>query len=266
MKGLMGAEAALTGAVGRLFALMESYPDLKANQNMMQLSEELTSTENRVAFARQAYNDAVTEYNTSREKFPNVLIASSMGFAAARALRDRGGVRARRPEGGFLEGCLVDFFQHQDEARRASRNLVVYFALAVAATAASVYLAASFLFFWVESSRYRDFTWWDLDRFVLFAGGALLVIVTGSAYKIWRLSDGGHAVAALLGGRPVDPNTGDPKKRRVLNVVEEMAIASGIPVPTVYLLESEDRHQRLRCRLHSPGRRHRRHPGHARVC
>ncbi|HEY7816923.1 MAG TPA: LemA family protein [Vicinamibacteria bacterium] len=83
MKGLMGAEAALTGAVGRLFALMESYPDLKANQNMAQLSEELTSTENRVAFARQAYNDAVTEYNTAREKFPNVIIAGSMGFPEA---------------------------------------------------------------------------------------------------------------------------------------------------------------------------------------
>ena len=83
MKGLMGAEAALTGAVGRLFALMESYPDLKANQNMMQLTEELTSTENRVAFARQAYNDAVTEYNTSREKFPNALIANGMGFTEA---------------------------------------------------------------------------------------------------------------------------------------------------------------------------------------
>jgi LemA protein len=83
MKGLMGAEAALTGAVGRLFALMESYPDLKANQNMAQLTEELTSTENRVAFSRQAYNDAVAEYNTSREKFPNVIIANSMGFTAA---------------------------------------------------------------------------------------------------------------------------------------------------------------------------------------
>ncbi|HEY7697697.1 MAG TPA: LemA family protein [Vicinamibacteria bacterium] len=83
MKGLMGAETALTGAVSRLFALMESYPDLKANQNMLQLSEELTSTENRVAFSRQAYNDAVTEYNISREKFPNVIIANSMGFTAA---------------------------------------------------------------------------------------------------------------------------------------------------------------------------------------
>lgn len=83
MKGLMGAEATLTGAVGRLFALMESYPDLKANQNMAQLTEELTSTENRVAFSRQAYNDAVTEYNIAREKFPNVIIANSMGFTEA---------------------------------------------------------------------------------------------------------------------------------------------------------------------------------------
>jgi LemA protein len=83
MKGLVGAEAALTGAMGRLFALMESYPDLKANQNMMQLSEELTSTENRVAFSRQAYNDAVTVYNTTREKVPNNIIANTMGFGEA---------------------------------------------------------------------------------------------------------------------------------------------------------------------------------------
>jgi LemA protein len=83
MKGLTGAEAALTGAMGRFFALMESYPDLKASQNMMQLQEELTSTENRVAFARQAFNDAVTTYNTAREQFPNVMIANSMGFQPA---------------------------------------------------------------------------------------------------------------------------------------------------------------------------------------
>jgi len=83
IQGLAGAEGALTGAMGRMFALMESYPDLKANENMLSLQEELTSTENKVAFARQAYNDAVTAYNTSREKFPNVMIANTMGFAAA---------------------------------------------------------------------------------------------------------------------------------------------------------------------------------------
>ncbi len=83
MKGLMGAEAMLTGAMGRLFAVMEAYPDLKANQNMMQLSEELTSTENKIAFARQAYNDSVMTYNTAREKFPNNFIAGGFNFLVA---------------------------------------------------------------------------------------------------------------------------------------------------------------------------------------
>jgi LemA protein len=83
IKQLAGAEGVLTGALGRLFAVMEAYPDLKANQNMMQLSEELSSTENRVAFARQAFNDSVMRYNTSRETFPGVLIANSFGFQPA---------------------------------------------------------------------------------------------------------------------------------------------------------------------------------------
>jgi LemA protein len=83
---LSGAETALTGALGRLFALVEAYPDLKANQTMMQLSEELTSTENRVAFARQAFNDAVMVYNTACEVFPAVLIAGAFQFTAASLL------------------------------------------------------------------------------------------------------------------------------------------------------------------------------------
>lgn len=83
MAGLMGAEAALTGSVGKFFALMENYPDLKANQNMSQLMEELTSTENKVAFSRQAYNDAVMSYNTARETFPNVVVANMMNFGEA---------------------------------------------------------------------------------------------------------------------------------------------------------------------------------------
>jgi len=84
---LAGAENALSGALGRLFALAEAYPDLKANQNMMQLSEELTSTENKVAFARQAFNDAVMSYNNAREVFPNSLVASMFSFAPAELLR-----------------------------------------------------------------------------------------------------------------------------------------------------------------------------------
>jgi LemA protein len=83
MTALMAAEGGLGSALGRLFALSESYPDLKANENMMQLSEELTSTENKVAFSRQAYNDAVTAYNTQREVFPANMIAGMFNFGEA---------------------------------------------------------------------------------------------------------------------------------------------------------------------------------------
>jgi LemA protein len=86
MQQLAGAENALAGALGRLLAVVEAYPDLKANQNMMQLSEELTSTENKVAFARQAYNDSVMTYNTAREVFPNNLVANMFAFGAAELL------------------------------------------------------------------------------------------------------------------------------------------------------------------------------------
>ena len=80
---LAGAENLLTQALGQLFALAEGYPNLKANQNMLALQEELTTTENRIAFARQAYNDAVMEYNTRRQVFPSSLIAGAFGFAPA---------------------------------------------------------------------------------------------------------------------------------------------------------------------------------------
>jgi len=83
MQGLMAAETGLTGVLGRMFALAESYPDLKANQTMAQLMEEMASTENRVSFARQAYNDAVMVYNTGRETFPAVIFAGMFGFDAA---------------------------------------------------------------------------------------------------------------------------------------------------------------------------------------
>ena len=86
MASLGQAEGALTGVLGRLFALAESYPDLKANQNMLAIQEELSSTENKVAFARQAFNDSVMEYNTKRESFPDNVFAGMFGFTAAELL------------------------------------------------------------------------------------------------------------------------------------------------------------------------------------
>ncbi|MEZ4818501.1 MAG: LemA family protein [Bdellovibrionota bacterium] len=83
LQNLMQAEGQLSGVLGRLFALSESYPDLKANQNMMQLSEELTTTENKISFARQSYNDSVMTYNTAKEQFPNSIIAGMFTFETA---------------------------------------------------------------------------------------------------------------------------------------------------------------------------------------
>ncbi len=87
MQELAGAESGLGAVLGRLFALSESYPDLKANQTMMQLMEELTSTENKIAFSRQAFNDAIQSYNTARETFPAVLLAGVFGFQPADLLQ-----------------------------------------------------------------------------------------------------------------------------------------------------------------------------------
>jgi LemA protein len=87
MRGLSQAEGQLGGALGRLLAVFEQYPDLKANQNVLSLQEELTSTENKVAFARQGFNDSVMEYNTKRESFPDNVLAGMFGFGAAELLQ-----------------------------------------------------------------------------------------------------------------------------------------------------------------------------------
>lgn len=98
---LAGVENQLTSALGRLFALAEAYPDLNADRTMMQLSEDLTTTENKVAFARQAYNDAVLGYNNSREVFPNNFIASNFDFAPLQMLEIDSAARAEVPKISF---------------------------------------------------------------------------------------------------------------------------------------------------------------------
>jgi LemA protein len=101
MRDLAGAEAGLSGALGRFFAVAEAYPDLKANQNMLQLSEELTSTENKISFARQAYNDAVMAYNTQREVFLAGIIATMFNFAAAELFQIQNAVEKETPRASF---------------------------------------------------------------------------------------------------------------------------------------------------------------------
>ncbi|MSU70172.1 MAG: LemA family protein [Opitutaceae bacterium] len=101
VKNLLTAESGLTGALSRLMVVTEQYPDLKANQNMMQLTEELTSTENKISFARQAYNDSVMVYNTTRETFPNVVFAGMFGFTEAQLYQIEDGTERNAPKVTF---------------------------------------------------------------------------------------------------------------------------------------------------------------------
>lgn len=160
----------------------------------------------------------------------------------------------------------MDFFEHQEAARRATRKLVLLFALAVACVILAVYAAfaivliaptryegdsatyAMELFANPDSGRQRalgaaDFLlyrpWWDPVLFASVAAGTALVIGMGGAAKAAQISSGGRAVASLLGGRLLEPNSAGAEERRLLNVVEEMALASGVPVPAVYLLADE---------------------------
>ncbi len=101
MKSLLSAESGLGGALSRLMVVSEQYPDLKANQNMAQLTEELTSTENKISFARQAYNDSVMTYNTARETFPNNFISGMFNFAAAELFQVDNAAERQAPQVKF---------------------------------------------------------------------------------------------------------------------------------------------------------------------
>ncbi len=137
----------------------------------------------------------------------------------------------------------MNFFEHQEAARKKTSLLVLYFVLAVAAITAAIYLAVAAAFLFSDKGRPGgpDLSLlWNGGLFLAVAAGTLSLVGGGSLYRIAALSGGGHTVAELLDGRPIDSNTTDPDERRVLNVVEEMAIASGTPVPPVYLLEDEE--------------------------
>ena len=131
----------------------------------------------------------------------------------------------------------MDFFARQEEARQRSRRLVILFALAVAGVVASIYFAVRLLL--VPSLGTAGAGLFHPPLFTVTATITLLVIGAGSLSKSAELARGGAVIARSLGGRPVQPNSSEPRERRLLNVVEEMALAAGIPVPGVYLLEDE---------------------------
>jgi len=139
----------------------------------------------------------------------------------------------------------MDFFAQQDKTRRKTKLLVFYFAVAVVLIIAMIYFVVLLGFFYSGTYHHRhgepvqQWTLWDSRAFLGATLGTLAVIFIASAYKTNELSGGGDSLATLMGGRPVNPNTIDPDERKLLNVVEEMAIASGVPVPRVYVLDRE---------------------------
>jgi Zn-dependent protease with chaperone function len=141
----------------------------------------------------------------------------------------------------------MDFFERQDKARRSTKWLAGYFVAGVTLLIVTIYLAVLVVFVGASTTRRQHYgygepaqvEWWNAKLFLVVAAGTLAVIGLGSASKTMELAQGGSAVATMLGGRPISPSTTDPDERKVLNVVEEMAIASGVPVPQVYLLPDE---------------------------
>ncbi|MCB1065902.1 MAG: M48 family metalloprotease [Verrucomicrobiae bacterium] len=133
----------------------------------------------------------------------------------------------------------MDFFEHQEKARRKSGALVFYFILAVIGIIVSIYAVVVGAGFFLGDQK-GPLRLWDPTLFAGAALGTSAIILLGSGYKTLQLSAGGSAVAKELGGRPLDTNTTDFHERRLLNVIEEMAIASGVPVPEVYVMDDEN--------------------------
>jgi len=136
----------------------------------------------------------------------------------------------------------MDFFAYQDEARRKTALLIVYYAIAVVLIVLGVYLAFAGIFVGARAKATGEVDLarlWNPDMFVWVTGGTLMVVILGTVFKISQLAGGGAAVARMLGGRTISGNTRDADERKILNIVEEMAIASGTPVPQVFILDNE---------------------------
>ena len=140
----------------------------------------------------------------------------------------------------------MDFFEHQDKARKNTKVLVVYLVIAVVCIIASVYLASLLIFYGANVKQQQpgvpppELVLWDPKLFLYVVLGTLGVVIIGSLYKTAVLAKGGSAVAESLGGRLLNPNTTHPDERKLRNVIEEMAIAAGVPVPKIYVLDEEN--------------------------
>ncbi len=228
------AEGELSQALGRLFALTEAYPDLKATGNVAQLQEELTSTENKIGFARQLYNDTATQYNTAQATFPDRPRRGDRQGGARGAVGDAGGVGAGGAERRSVDGESAlnesaNLFAQQETNRRRSTWLVVGFIVFFAWVGFGGDLAFGLLTADAPPSSYH--------HVVPFIGIITTIIAGGICWYSWRF--GAQRVLWSTGAREVlEPATDE--ERQLVNVVEEMAIASGQPKPRVWIVPDDD--------------------------
>jgi len=133
----------------------------------------------------------------------------------------------------------MDFFTQQDKARRFTKTLLIYLLIAVTCIVVAVNLIIYFFFKFIEGYQYVPENWFSGGLVYYVSIGTCLLILSGSLFRWMQLRKGGHAVATMMGGKLIDLNTSDYKERQFINVVEEMSIASGVPLPNIYILEHE---------------------------
>jgi hypothetical protein len=215
MVGLVAAEQTLTGHLTHFLGLVEGYPELRGNETMLQLQEELASTENRIAFARQAYNDAVMQLQRDPGSGPHQRGGERVPVLAGRVLpprrRSRAGHPLRAPSATDL---AVDFFDAQDQARSLSHRKLAS-VRAGGGRARRGHLPRVVLAFGVGGDRSDGRSRGALPARALpgVAVGMGVLIGGGATFRTAQLRKGGGAVADLLGGRRVDPGTTDPRSR-----------------------------------------------------
>lgn len=136
----------------------------------------------------------------------------------------------------------MDFFGQQDRTRRATRRLIVYYIIAMFLVCAAIYSLVWWTGLLIQDVSASEFPFWNPVLMIEVFGAIILFMLLGTFWKVWTLSHGGGArIARLLGGRRIHPSTSDSLERRLLNVVEEISIAAGIPVPDVYILDKQNR-------------------------
>ncbi len=230
---LASAEGTLAGVLGRLMAVVEAYPELKADATMRELSEELAHTENRIAFARQAFNDAVLDYNNAAQQAPANLVAGAVQLQAGGDARID--PQRRRAPGRARQVLSMRFRRHREAAENATWGMLLGFAAALVFLVVAVNLALALAL----KLTLPIFDGYPRLFFETNTALILLFVLGGCWIESLRMREGGAHVARMAGARPADASGSSRdglRERRLVNVVQEMALAARARPPAVWVL------------------------------